>query len=90
MVGARVYRKNSGVSVIHTATVSCNSMEAKPRKVYDLFLQREQVRVLTDKEYADKFVTFRNWYPLSSGMQGVTLIVGDMVAPDYGCKEWRG
>lgn len=69
-------------------TLKINDPTPRPRWVYDKFLKREQIRVMTDAEFANLITGVADLLALGLGTFDV-LFLGRKVTPEYGRGKWR-
>ena len=60
----------------------------KPRRVFDKFLNRYQVRVITDWEYVCLMSDVIKWYKDQTGMKADIIALGAIACPMYGDEAW--
>ena len=70
-------------------TVRADGLTLRPRLVKDLFLNREQIRVMTDADFFALFPSLVNYYRVSTGSPPDTIYVSREVLPSYGSEAWR-
>lgn len=71
--------------------IHANGQTVRPRIVFDRFLNRVQVRLMTDGEFFDLFAEYVEWFNKESGQTADTLVMSSLIAfPFYGSKAWAG
>jgi len=74
-----------------TETIHANGRTVRPRMVFDRFLNRVQIRLMTDGEFFDLFTEYVEWFNKESGQTADTLVMSYLIAfPFYGSKAWAG
>lgn len=63
--------------------------QTRPRKVFDVFLQRFQTRVITDYEFLALLQPMLDWYKLNTAVTP-DVLVGSPCIPEYGSRAWAG
>lgn len=71
-------------------TARADGMMLSAYLVWDEFLQRTQVRVMTAAEYFLLFYMLTSTVRDQTGYMPDLVIISQLTTPSYGSKKWRG